>query len=313
VRMFRHADGALALFNGMSATPADTLATLLAYTDARSQPMENALHSGFQRLQARSALVVMDAGPPPPEAYSGRAHAGCLSFEFSDGPCRIVVNCGAPPPGAEQWRQMARATAAHSTATVNDTSSCRFVAEDATSFLGSPILSGPRNVPMQRMALREPDEPGVGVQASHDGYAPSFGVLHERRLTLDLSGARLSGRDSFPVVSPGRAQASADAFALRFHLHPHVRAEKAADGLTVALTLPGGSRWRFGAGGLPIALEESIFFAAPDGARRSEQLVIHGAHRATPHVDWAFTRENGRPGGQDGPAPAAETEPDPQG
>ncbi|WP_406855390.1 heparinase II/III family protein [Alsobacter sp. KACC 23698] len=299
VRMFRHADGSLALFNGMSATPADTLATLLAYTDARSQPMENAPHSGFQRLQARSALVVMDAGPPPPEDYSGRAHAGCLSFEFSDGPCRIVVNCGAPPPGAEQWRQMARATAAHSTATVNDTSSCRFVAEDATSFLGSPILSGPREVPMQRVARREPEEPAVGVQASHDGYAPAFGVLHERRLMLDLNGARLAGHDAFPVVNASRAQASADAFALRFHLHPHVRADRAADGLSVALELPGGTRWRFAAGGLPIALEESIFFAAPDGARRSEQLVVHGGYRATPGVDWAFVREAGRPNGTD--------------
>ena len=40
---------------------------------------------------------------------------------------RLVVNCGLPAVNKENWRQVARATAAHSTVTFNDASSCRFL------------------------------------------------------------------------------------------------------------------------------------------------------------------------------------------
>ena len=55
LRLFRHADGSLALFNGMSVTPPDTLATLLAYNDARAQPIENAPHSRLPAPRRREA------------------------------------------------------------------------------------------------------------------------------------------------------------------------------------------------------------------------------------------------------------------
>ncbi len=292
LRLFRHGDGSLALFNGMSATPIDLLATLLAYGDARAQAIENALHSGYQRLQARSCVVVMDAGAPPPQAMSARAHAGCLSFELSDGPHRIVVNCGAPPPGSEQWRHLARTTAAHSTLIVNDTSSCRFVEPDGglVGMLGSPILAGPREVTMLREVVREPDPPALSLVTSHNGYRSLFGVIHHRRLTLARSGDRLAGEDRLAVAVAGRAGAAPDAFMLRFHLHPSVNASRTADGRAALLVLPGGHVWTFEAGGLPVSVEESVFFAAPDGARRTEQLTVSGGFRSTPSVTWSFSK-----------------------
>src|SRR6201999_885214 len=46
LRFFRHGDGTFALFNGMSGTPSDVLATLLAYDDTHGTPMANMPHSG---------------------------------------------------------------------------------------------------------------------------------------------------------------------------------------------------------------------------------------------------------------------------
>ncbi|MHB2168403.1 heparinase II/III family protein [Alsobacter sp. R-9] len=294
LRLFRHGDGSLALFNGMSVSPPDRLATLLAYTDARVQPIENAPHSGYQRLQARRAVVVLDAGPPPPPVHSDRAHAGCLSFEFSDGTSRIVVNCGAPPPGAEPWRALARATAAHSTVTIADTSSCRFVDLQNRGGLGTPIIAGPGRVTMEREVQRGPAGPGPGVVATHDGYEPAFGVVHQRRLVLEADGRRLLGEDRLIVTHQGRGVD--DTYAVRFHLHPSVRASRAADGVSVYLDLPDGRTWIFRAGGLPTVLEESIFFATPDGARATEQIVVAGGFRAQEAVSWSFEREDaGRP------------------
>jgi uncharacterized heparinase superfamily protein len=52
LRFFRHGDGTFALFNGMSGTPSDLLATLLAYDDTHGAPMANMPHTGYQRLDA---------------------------------------------------------------------------------------------------------------------------------------------------------------------------------------------------------------------------------------------------------------------
>ena len=110
LRFFRHGDGSFALFNGMGPTPTDLLTTILAYDDARGTPVANAPHSGYQRVEAGGAVVLMDTGGPPPIEVSTEAHAGCLSFELSTKANRIVVNCGMPATSRESWRQVARAT-----------------------------------------------------------------------------------------------------------------------------------------------------------------------------------------------------------
>ena len=114
LRFFRHGDGNFALFNGMGPTAADQIATILAYDDTRGAPVANAPHSGYQRLVLKDLLVLVDAGRPPPIAVSQEAHASALAFELSLGQQRIVVNCGLPATNRESWRQLARATAAHS-------------------------------------------------------------------------------------------------------------------------------------------------------------------------------------------------------
>src|SRR6202051_2011666 len=191
LRFFRHGDGNFALFNGMSSTPSDLLATLLAYDDAHGVPMANRPHAGFQRLDAGAMTVIMDTGPPPPPSVSHDAHAGCLSFELSSGPRRVVINCGMPATGRDNWRAFARGTPAHSTLTYHDTSSCQFVALSAMKRLlhGAPVVSGPAKVENYREAL----ENGVLLTTSHDGYLARFGVLHRRSLMAANDGSRLDG------------------------------------------------------------------------------------------------------------------------
>ena len=52
LRFFRQGDGSFAHFNGLGDTPADQLATVLAYDDTRGAPLNNAPHTGYQRLEA---------------------------------------------------------------------------------------------------------------------------------------------------------------------------------------------------------------------------------------------------------------------
>jgi uncharacterized heparinase superfamily protein len=286
LRFFRHGDGSFALFNGMGPTPTDLLTTILAYDDARGTPVANAPHSGYQRVDANGTVVLMDTGVPPPIAASTEAHAGCLSFELSTRQNRIVVNCGLPATSRDSWRQVARSTAAHSTVTFNDASSCRFVESGPLKRLlnGTPIVSGPHRV----AAERGMQEGAVVLRTSHDGYVSSFDVIHQRSLMLAADGRRLDGEDLFTPAQGETIAAGHDQFAIRFHLHPSVKANRLSDTHGAMLVMGNKEVWTFTAYEDRIDLEESVYLAGNDGPRRAVQLVIHGRARNVMRVQWTF-------------------------
>jgi uncharacterized heparinase superfamily protein len=264
------------------------LSTLLAYDEMHGAIFSNAPHSAYQRLGAHGAVLVMDTGRAPPIEVSLDAHAGCLSFEFSSPKQNlIIVNCGMPATGRENWRQFSRSTAAHSAVVLNDVSSARFV-EMATfrrMLGGSPMLGGPR-----RVAVTREDRPdAVVLRAAHDGYADRFDIVHERVLTLASDGTRLDGEDVFLDASGGsQLRTEEDAFAVRFHLHPMVKATRLSDGHGVMLMLPNKEVWTFSAHEDQVALEDSVYLAGSEGPRRTAQIVIRGHARSASRVQWSL-------------------------
>ena len=287
LRFFRHGDGNFAQFNGMGATPVDLLATVLAYDDARGAPLSNAAHSGYQRLEAGQTALIMDTGRPPLLAVSQEAHAGCLSFEMSWRHHRLIVNCGLPTVNRETWRQVARATPAHSTATLNERSSCQFLESAPMKRLlsGIPIVAGPRNVPVER---EEREDTGV-LRASHDGYLADCGLIHSRMLRLSEDGRALDGEDSFQAPEGRSIPAKAgDEYALRLHLHPSIKASRLQDGRGVILLLPDKEVWTFATFADAVQIEESVFLSATEGPRRTVQIVIYGRASAAPTVRWSL-------------------------
>jgi uncharacterized heparinase superfamily protein len=293
LRLFRHGDGTLAHFNGMGVTAAHHLATILIYDDARAQPMHRAPHSGYERLQAGNSIVIADVGPAPPVNQSREAHAGCLSFELSSGAHRIVVNCGTSRASQGSAGFLSRATAAHSTATIAETSSCRFLTPAGSSGdrwtahwlqrrLGAVVLRGPATGASERSETGE----GIHLKARHDGYAAAFGLVHERRWRLDAGGDVLEGEDAF---IPAGESASPRDVAVRFHLHPAVRVSE-VEGGSLRLVLPDGETWTFEAGPIAFRIEESVYFPTTDRPRRTEQIVLAFNTRQAETVRWRFAR-----------------------
>jgi uncharacterized heparinase superfamily protein len=294
VRLFRHGDGTLSHFNGMGETAADHLATLLTYDDMRSQPIHHAPHSGYERLEAGRSLLVADVGAAPPLPLSAEAGAGCLSFEFSSGAQRIVVNCGTPRIAAEAVIQASRSTVAHSTASIDDVSSCqivglkgrwldRKVAGWLMRRIGPVVIGGPERVTAERS---ERDHVQV-LNASHDGYRARFGLIHERRWQVFPNGEILEGEDAFR--SEGASASSREAI-IRFHLAPGIKASRAQGGRVVMLVLPNREAWQFTVSPGEAYVEDSAFLAASDGMRRTEQIVLAVRPSETPSVRWRFER-----------------------
>ena len=286
LRFFRHQDGTLARFNGMGATSHDRIAAILRHDDTAGAPLTNAPHSGYQRLSMGGVTVIADTGAPPAPEVSHQAQAGCLSFELSSGKSHFVVNCGIDAYAAEEFRPLARSTAAHSTATLNDTSSARFALPQAFGGLvGTPLIDGPRNVVCRRL-----DAEGIhGFVARHDGYLSRFGLYHEREMALSARGEVLEGIDRIfrkggEVPRPGNDHA-----VVRFHLHPDVALfENSRHGLVLAG--PDGERWEFSCEELAPQVEDSLFFAGIAGPRRSRQIVFAYHASEHPEIHWRFLR-----------------------
>ncbi len=269
LRLMRHGDGSLALFNGTRDEPPTAVELVLSQTGRGGRAPVSLPDSGFERLQAGRTVLLVDAGAPPPPGQDRLAHAGTLSFELSIGRERLIVNCGGAPGGSGNWTDAARATAAHSTLIVADTSSSEL----------KPVGLGRRP---ERVEVQRQEANGAHwLELSHDGWKRPFGAVHRRRLYMAESGEDIRGEDAVEAES-------GLPWAVRFHLHPSVIASVQQDGEAVLLRLPGGG-WRLRAEGARVALEESVYLAGGE-PRRAEQVVLSALADQAQQVKWAITK-----------------------
>lgn len=292
LRVLRMPDGGLASFQGGGEGDRALIAAALACEDGKGRAFGIAPHSGFHRVEAGGCVLVLDTGRPAEPPYGADAHASPLAFELAAPSGRLIVNCGWAPDSPSRLRQAVRATAAHSTLTLEDTNAMRL------SEAGGRREAKARPAPPPS-ARRNEEERGVWLEASHEGYREAFGLVHLRRLFVAADGADIRGEDMLfrPIDDPAPSGARATTYAARFHLHPGVRASLGRDGRSALLTLPGGEGWRFRTDTGPLRLEESIYLAAGGRARETRQLVVTGAARADAPMDrppnrlrWALQR-----------------------
>lgn len=278
LRLFRHGDGGLALFNGSQEGDADLIEAILTAAEVRGRPLRRSPYGGFERLVAGRGLLIMDAGEPAPAGFDELAHAGTLSFEFSHARERILVNCGSHPARLEPWRSALAKTAAHSTLSVGETNS-------------SEILDGGGlgRRPSHVAGDREDADGVAAVTASHTGYAPNFGWVHRRRVAIAETGERLDGEDSLePAV--GRTGQTVQAV-VRFHLHPQVEVAIAEDERTILLYLPASGPWVFEAPGRLPEIADSVYFGTGSNPRPCRQIVLTAETEARGvRIPWTLYR-----------------------
>lgn len=287
----RLGDGALARFNGMSATEHGTLTTVMGYS-APPATAENGAHgpSGYARLARGQTVVLVDAGKPGAFELSGAAHAGCLSIEMSAGTELVFVNSGAPPTTEPERRASARATASHNTLCLNEQSSARLIRNER---LEQRLGAVPLTLPSVVACETSEDESGIALVATHDGYADRFGLNHTRFLALSADGTRLAAKDRL-ASARGELRLARDLpFAIHFHLHPAVIPTLLDAADAVDLLLSNGEHWRLSAAGAAISIEASTFVADPAGPQPSEQIVLRGLCGGESEVTWVLEKAAG--------------------
>ena len=188
-------DGALSSWQGCGPGDAARLTALIDGCGMRARPLRNARGWGYQRMSALGTILVLDAAPPPPQRIAEQGSASTLAFELSDGAQRLVVNCGGPGPLPtdlhEELVQGLRTTAGHSTLILSDTNSTNILPDGS-------LGKGVEDVTIDRTE----DNDASRLEASHDGYVRSFGLIHKRSLMLGNDGKELRGADQ--LIPRGR-------------------------------------------------------------------------------------------------------------
>lgn len=276
VRTLRHGDGALALFHGGQAGEKELIDGLLEQSENNGHALSDARHSGYQRIEAGQSILIMDVAAPPylPDYKNG--HAAPLSFEFSQGEERMIVNCGAVMGGDPTWQEALGATAAHNTLSVDDKNCLQLVH-------GGGVAEREINVSYQRF-----EENGqVLIDARHDAYRDAFGLIHDRSVYLNKVGTDVRFEDKLTGTGGNH-------FAICLHLHPDVQASLVQDGKAALLRLPGGAGWHLRVQGGKLDLRESIYVSNPGQMRHTDQIIIQGPLRGEgADIKWRLSKIGG--------------------
>ena len=283
-----HGDGGLGNWQGAGAVSAERIAALVEASRVRSRPLRDARQWGYQRVTAGKAVLQFDAAPPTLARHARHGCASTLAFEFSHGPHRIVVNCGgaALAGGLVPVRieQGLRATAAHSTLVLGD-------ANSTAVLINGKLGQGVGEVEVDRRSLTaESGAAATRLEASHDGYAGRFGLIHRRILMLRDDGTELRGEDLL-VPAKGKGKRGKVPYAVRFHLGPGIEATPTASGTGASLVLPDGSYWQFIAKSEALEIDESLWVDGEGRPHPVQQLVMQGmASRGGGSFSWLLKK-----------------------
>lgn len=278
-----HGDGGLGSWQGAGAIDPALVTALVQASGVRARPLRQARDWGYQRIVAGATVVQVDAAPPP---VARLAEAGCAStgaIEISDGPHRLVVNCGgAGLEGAwipADLAQGLRTTAAHSTLVLNDSNSTALM-PDGT------LGKGVTEVELNRQEL----ENGSRLDLSHDGYVRRLGYVHRRLLMVSGDGKEIRGEDMLTPAERRRKPAKLPVL-LRFHLAPGVEPTLTANNQGALLRIDYGALWQFRTGTGVLTVEDSLWVDGEGRPHPTRQLVVTAeALPGGSTMGWLFKR-----------------------
>jgi uncharacterized heparinase superfamily protein len=271
---------------------------------------------GYARLSGGRTSVIVDAASPPEGAAAATAHASTLAFELTSGRRPLIVSCGSGVSFGADWRRAGRATASHSTLSVEGFSSSRFGTRDGT---GSEAVGDPREALTERARVTQAWlTEGAGVQSlvsAHEGWARTHGLTHARQLHLAIDGRTLRGEDILGAFTPAETRRFGQVnlrsggirLVLRFHLHPDVRLLPEPDGGAVALILKSGEVWTLRHdGAAELTVEPSVYLEEGRLQPRPARQVVLTARMsaAAVQIDWTLAKT------QDTPLAIRDVEPD---
>ena len=179
-KFLRFSNGDLPLFNGANQINTEKFYEFLESRGYEFENMEN-IFCGYAKIKSKKIELFIDANNPSSMLHSRNYQAGPLSFELASNGVKFICNSGSGKNLGEELSYLSSSTAAHSTVTINDTSSCIFQKNALIrKYFGNSLIEK-HNIFKQEF---KNDKEFIQCIVGHDGYEKRFKILHERQITL---------------------------------------------------------------------------------------------------------------------------------
>ena len=219
---------------------------------------------GYSILKNKKDKIIIDFGSTPEKKYSADYQSGALSFEIFHDKEKVITNCGYFQNYNHKLNILSKSTAAHSTLSIDDRSSCKF----KKNKLGYFNLEN--NLKVSNKKVYHDDEIWE-VQGAHDGYLREYGILHQRNIKFLPKEFKYIGKDI--IISKKKFRKVG--FDIRFHLLPDTNAIKTQDKQSILLQLK-KSGWRFTCNHKNFGVETGLYFGKKDSYSENKNIYVHG-------------------------------------
>lgn len=267
-KFLRFSNGDLPLFNGANHINTEKFYEFLESRGYEFEGMEN-IFCGYAKIKSKKIELFMDANNPSSMLHSRNYQAGPLSFELASSGIKFICNSGSGKNLGEELSYLSSSTAAHSTVTINDTSSCIFQKNALIrKYFGNSLIEK-HNIVKKEF---KNDKEFIQCIVAHDGYEKRFKILHERQITLFKLKNHIEGIDSLKCKDLENKNLT---FSVRFHIHPDIRITKTM-GNDILLSSNEGEGWIFRSPQIPTKIEKNLYFGNPDNIRESSFILLEG-------------------------------------
>ena len=267
-KFLRFSNGDLPLFNGANHINTEKFYEFLESRGYEFENMEN-IFCGYAKIKSKKIELFMDANNPSSILHSRNYQAGPLSFELASNGIKFICNSGSGKNLGEELSYLSSSTAAHSTVTINDTSSCIFQKNALIrKYFGNSLIEK-HNIVKKEF---KNDKEFIQCIVAHDGYEKRFKILHERQITLFKIKNHIEGIDSLKCKNLENKNLT---FSVRFHIHPDIRITKTM-GNDILLSSNKGEGWIFRSPQIPTKIEKNLYFGNPDNIKESSFILLEG-------------------------------------
>lgn len=267
-KFLRFSNGDLPLFNGANQINTERFYEYLESRGYDFENMEN-IFCGYAKIKSKKIEIFIDANNPPSMLHSKNYQAGPLSFELVSNGVKFVCNSGSGKNLGKELYYLSSSTAAHSTVTINETSSCIFQKNKLIrKYFGNSLIEKHKIFKKDFKS----DKEFVQCIVGHDGYQARFKILHERQITLFKNKSHIEGIDNLNCKNLENKNLT---FSVRFHIHPDIRITKTM-GNDILLSSTNGEGWIFRSPQIPTKIEKNLYFGNPNNIRESSFILLEG-------------------------------------
>ncbi len=220
----------------------------------------------------------MDVGSTPQFKYTKDYQSGALSFEIVSNGKKLITNCGYYKKNNITLNELSKSTAAQSTLTIDDNSSCKFTKYD-NYFLAKKGLKI-----IQKDKIFEKDY--WKVSASHDGYLKKYNSIHKREIEFYPKQMVFLGLDRI-IKKKTNFNLKFD---IRFHIEPNIKLMKTQNNKTILIEL-NDEGWKFTCENYDINIDNGLYFGKKNLYAENQNIFISGiSNNQIENIKWEIKK-----------------------